>query len=518
MYVVTAKEMGCIDKRAIEEYDIPGIVLMENAAIRAVEVIMDEYDIYKKNVIVLVGGGNNGGDGLAIARHLYLSGACVEVFLTFPPDKSKGDAKINLQCAEKLSIPMNYILEKADIVHLENSLKHGDIIIDALFGTGLSQNVRGISKYVIETVGRYFLPVVAIDIPSGIDGSTGRYMGCAIKASHTVTFGYPKQGHLLYPGRTYTGKLHVVPISLPDDSAEAIGISTFTLDKTEAANFLKYRPQYSHKGTFGRVGVLAGSTGFTGAAYLTSMAAQRSGSGLVTLGVPQGIQPIMANKLTEVMTYPLSDDGTGHFSKDAAVEIVRFLEDKDVLALGPGMGTGEDLFDLIMHILSEIDISIVIDADGLNNISNDVHVLSRYDAPIVLTPHPGEMARLINRSIEYVMENPVEVALSLSKDIGAVVLLKGATSVIANSDGRVYINTTGNSGMATGGSGDVLTGIVASLMAQGYDAFYAAVLGSFIHGMAGDMAADDKGEVGVIAHDILDTIPYVFKSLYNYKD
>ena len=326
MYVVTAKEMDCIDKRAIEEYKIPGIVLMENAAIRAVEVIKSEYDIYKKKVIILVGGGNNGGDGLAIARQLHLSGALVEVFLTFPPDRSKGDAKINLQCVEKLSIPVKCLLERDDIVYLENSLRQGDIVIDALFGTGLSQKVRGISRNVIDVVDRSPIPVVAIDIPSGIDGSTGKYMGCAIRASHTVTFGYAKRGHFLYPGRKYTGRLHVVPISLPGDSAESIGVSMFTLNEMKVANILKYRDANSHKGIFGKVGVLAGSTGLTGAAYLTTLAAQRSGAGLVTLGVPQCVQPIMASKLTEIMTYPLPDDGMGHFSKDAVSEVINFID------------------------------------------------------------------------------------------------------------------------------------------------------------------------------------------------
>lgn len=518
MYVVTANEMGSIDRRAIEKYKIPGIVLMENAAIRAVDIIMKEYYIYKKKVIVLVGGGNNGGDGLAIARHLHLAGAYVEVFLTFSPDNAKGDANINLEVVRALSIPIVCVLAEKDIAHLEKSLTDGDLIIDALFGTGLSREVEGISRYVIDTVAKYSIPVVSIDIPSGIDGSTGECMGCAVRATHTVTFGYPKRGHYLYPGREYSGRLHIVPISLPNDSGKDTGVCTFTLDEAEASAMLKRRPPNSHKGTFGRVGILAGSTGLTGAAYLTSVAAQRSGAGLVTLGVPQSIQPIMAAKLTEVMTYALPDDGTGYFGQMAGFEAVEFLKDKDVLALGPGMGTNKNVFEFIRYILDRIDISIVIDADGLNNIAGEGDILRDYGHPIVLTPHPGEMARLAGKSIEYVVRHPIECAKDLSQNTGAIVLLKGATSIVANCDGEVYINQTGNSGMATGGSGDVLTGIIASFIAQGYDAFTATVLGCFIHGKAGDMAAEDRGEVGLTAHDILDAAPYALKELYDIKD
>lgn len=517
MYVVTGDEMASIDRRAIEEYRIPGIVLMENAALRAAQIIERVYNISEKNIVILVGGGNNGGDGLAIARHLHLAGACVEVFATFGYGSTKGDAKTNLEAVETLSIPITYISGKEDIVHLKDSLIDGDLVVDALFGTGLSRNIRGIAGDVIDMVNEYNVPVVAIDIPSGVDASTGNCMGHAIRASHTITFGYPKRGHYLYPGRDYLGRLHIVPISLPRDSAQAIGVTTFTLDEKELASILRERPQNSHKGTFGRVGVLAGSTGFTGAAYLTSLAAQRAGAGLVTLGVPRKVHPIMASKLTEVMTYPLEDDDTGHFSGKAGQEAVQFLQDKDVLALGPGMGVDKHLFEFIRHILGKIDISIVIDADGLNNISSDIDILKNYRGPIVLTPHPGEMARLTGESIECIIANPIQSALELSRKTGAIVLLKGATTVVANCEGDVYINKTGNSGMASGGSGDVLTGIIASLIAQGYDPFIAAVVGAFIHGRAGDMAADKKGETGLIAHDILDNIPYAFKNLYDTK-
>lgn len=330
MYVVTAEEMGNIDKRAIEEYKIPGIVLMENAALRSVDIIEQEYDIYGKNIIVLAGGGNNGGDGLAIARHLHLDGANVEIFAVFSCESARGDAKTNLEGVKALSIPITYVLNRENVFKLENSLKDGDIVIDALFGTGLSHEVEGIAGDMIDIVNAWDIPVVSIDMPSGIHGSNGYYMGKAISASHTITFGYPKRGHYLYPGREYSGELHVVPISLPTDSARAIDISAYTLDDIEVATILKDRPNNSHKGTFGRVGVIAGSTGLTGAAYLTSLAAQRTGAGLVTLAVPYEIQPIMAEKLTEVMTHPLDSNKNGCFSLEAASEAIEFSKDKDV--------------------------------------------------------------------------------------------------------------------------------------------------------------------------------------------
>lgn len=511
-YVVTPNEAGNMDRRAITKYKIPGMVLMENAAIRAFDIICKNYELSSnRRVAVIAGGGNNGGDGLAIARHLYLKGVNVKVFILAKHDKIRGDAKVNLDIIEELKLPIQWI--KDDTKPLELYTMKCSLIVDAIFGTGLSKPVEGIFYSVIDIINKSNVPIVAVDIPSGIDGATGKIMGNAVRANHTITFGYYKRGHLLYPGRRYCGDVYVVPISLPSDSAKMEGVKTFTMDRRGAASMLKSRPPEGHKGTFGRVGIIAGSRGMTGASYLTSMAAQMSGAGTVTLGIPKSLQSIMAGKLTEVMTFCLEDNGLGYITQESLKDIYALIKDKDVLAIGPGISQNNEIQRLLWNIFGKIDISIVLDADGLNNISDNIEVLTEHRKPVVITPHPGEMARLTGKSVEYILENPVEVALEFAKRLGVIVLLKGATSVVASPAGKIYLNATGNSGMGTGGSGDVLTGVITSLMAQGYEPFDAVVLGCFVHGMAGDMAKDEKGEMGMMAGDILRAIPYAFKAL-----
>lgn len=516
MVVVTPSEMQKIDKSAIDDFGIPGIVLMENAAVQVVGVIQEQYSFQKKDgIVILAGGGNNGGDGLAIARHLFLKGANVEVILLVEPEKITGDARINLEIAKKLEVPLCFVYGKDSILWAKKRLNSAHLIVDAIFGTGLSRRVEGIFAEVIAQVNSNGIPVVAVDIPSGINGENGHVMGVAIKAKDTVTFGYPKRGHLLYPGRIYTGKLHVVSIGLPQNSAQNVRAMGFTADEVEAASYLRERPIEGHKGTFGKVAVVAGSTGMTGAAYLTSMATLRSGAGLITLGIPASLNCILENKLTEVMTMPLEDRGTGCLHEDSLDDILVLLRDKDVLALGPGLGKSNGIYEVLRNILGKIHISIVLDADGLNHISGNIDLLKRHSKPVVITPHPGEMSRLTGITIKNIMDYPVDVAQKLAQELKIIVLLKGATTVVCDPHGRVYFNSSGNCGMATAGSGDVLTGIIASFIAQGYHAYHAAVLGAFIHGCAGDLAASLKGEAGMVAGDILEAIPPILAKMYN---
>jgi len=516
MVVVTPSEMKKIDHMAIQQLGIPGIVLMENAALKVVEVIERSYPLKKQDkVVVLVGAGNNGGDGLAVARHLFLRRINVEVILLAQQAGISGDAKINLDIAKRMGIPLLFLGDEGDLFRMEPHLSGAALIVDAVFGTGLSRMVEGIFAKVIEFVNGVSVPVVAVDIPSGVNGEDGHVMGTAVKAMDTVTFEHPKRGHLLYPGRKYTGRLHVVPIGLPRDSAHAIGVQGFTLDVSEAAGMLNERPSEGHKGTFGKAVIVAGSTGMTGAACLAAMAALRSGAGVVTLGVPASLNPILENKLTEVMTKPLKDSGTGYLHEDCVDDILDMVEGASVLAVGPGLGKSDTVFQVLRNILGRIDISIVLDADGLNHISRDIHLLSRHAKPVVITPHPGEMARLTGSTVAQILDSPVQVAQKFSQEMGVVVLLKGATTVVCKPNGRVYFNTTGNSGMATAGSGDVLTGIISGLIAQGYDAYDAAVLGAFIHGRAGDTAATLYGHAGMVAGDILQAVPLVLKEMYD---
>jgi NAD(P)H-hydrate epimerase len=516
MYVVTPVQMRKIDQRAIDEFGIPGIVLMENAALRVVEKLYSLYSLKKRDrVVVLAGGGNNGGDGIAVARHLYFDGVQAEVILLAQQDRITGDAGINLDIAKKAGIPVNCILDNSDIPLAEQRICQASLIIDAIFGTGLSKPVEGVLARIIEIVNSMEVPVIAVDIPSGISGENGHIMGTAVKAWDTVTFGYPKRGHLLYPGREYAGRLHVAKIGLPSDSAEAIGVKGFTLNKEEAAAVIKKRLKTGHKGDFGKVAVVAGSTGMTGAASLTAEAALRSGAGLVTLGIPASLNCILENKLTEVMTRPLRDNGTGYLQADCLDEIFTLAENMDVLAIGPGLGRNITISEILRNIFGRINISIVLDADGLNGISGNINLLGQHTKPVVITPHVGEMARLTGLTIDEILDSPVQVSQKFSQEQGVIVLLKGATTVVCEPGGRIYFNTVGNSGMATAGSGDVLTGIISGLIAQGYHAFDAAALGAFLHGYAGNLAASLCGEAGMIAGDILEALPTALKELYN---
>ncbi|HHY83630.1 MAG TPA: NAD(P)H-hydrate dehydratase [Clostridiales bacterium] len=543
MFVVTPSHMRQIDQRAINEFGIPGIVLMENAALRAVKIIMDRYPLPRCNkVTILAGSGNNGGDGLAIARHLFLSGYRVKVLVVCGRGRlPSGDAGINLQILQKLkttgvytdpgqyasremqplclnsSLEILYTGEGQDLYGAIEAVNDAALIVDALFGTGLDRPVTGLYAAIIDEVNKTGIPVLSIDIPSGINGETGQVMGTAVRAADTVTFGYYKLGHLLFPGRNHCGRVHVVPISLPGDSAQSTGVNMFTLNDREASQMLRIRPRDGHKGTFGKVAVIAGSTGLTGAAYLASQAALRSGAGLVTLGIPADLNPIMEEKLTEVMTFPLEDGGHGHLTPQSLKDVCELIEGKDVLAIGPGLGKNPGVFEILWNIFGKFNISIVIDADGLNHISKDMKLLQAHCAPVIVTPHPGEMSRMTGLAVDEIIGRPIETASQFASEYDCIVLLKGAASIVAEPGGRIYVNASGNSGMAKGGSGDVLTGMIASLLAQGYGPFEAAVLGCYIHGRAGDDAARLLGETGMTPVDMIDAIPRTFQRLYKLK-
>jgi len=522
--VVTPEQMRAIDANAINEYGIPGIVLMENAAIKTFSVIDSLYKNYAR-VLILAGVGNNGGDGLALARLLYSAGKEVHVILIGEESAITKDAGINLEIAKKLLIPLTSLGLSTPVDEVRkivgDAINHADIIIDALFGTGLSRPLDQVCKVAVDMLnkrsgkGHRKTPVISLDIPSGINGENGAILGSAVEADDTVAFGYPKMGHLLYPGKMFTGRLHVVPISLPPESADRAKVKSFTLNESEVAMGLLQRLPWGNKGTFGKVAVIAGSTGMTGAACLSSMAALKSGAGVVTLGIPASLNPILENKLTEVMTFPLTDSGRGSLCRECTNEISVLLKDKDVCAIGPGLGRDDSIFYILKYIFINQSIPIVLDADGLNQISENLSLLKNYAKPVILTPHPGEMARLTGKSIEDIVSQPVKAALELAVKLSKIVLLKGAATIVACPEGRIYINNTGNSGMATAGSGDVLTGLIAGLLAQKYDPYFAAVYGAFVHGLAGDIAANEKGQDSLTAGDILDHMPYAIKKLRN---
>ncbi|WP_066638240.1 NAD(P)H-hydrate dehydratase [Desulfolucanica intricata] len=515
MQVVTAGEMGKLDRMAIERYGIPGIVLMENAGKQVVQVVANlfEQGVRNKKVVIFIGKGNNGGDGFVVARHLYNLGAGVEILLFTDPLNISGDAAVNLNIWTKMGQAFTRVDVAGGIELAKEAINSADVLVDALYGTGFRGVVKEPAASIIEMANNSGRPIVAVDIPSGVEADTGRVNGPCFRANHTVTFALPKLGLLLEPGAAYTGKLHVVDISIPNFLLEGEEYKRYLLEAAMVKKWLPHRSASVHKGDCGRVLILAGSQGMTGAAYLTAQAAARAGAGLVTLGVPAGVHDIMEAKLTEVMTVPLPQTEKKTLAAGALSDIQALLKKADVLALGPGLSTHPETVALVHSLMSELKIPTVIDADGLNALAGELNRISGARCPLILTPHPGEMARLINIPVGEVEVDRLNAVIQLALKGNCTVLLKGSRTLVSNGE-QLYINSTGNPGMATGGSGDVLTGIIAALVAQGLDPVKAAAAGAYIHGLAGDLAMWDKGVMGLIAGDLITYLPEALDLIY----
>jgi NAD(P)H-hydrate epimerase len=512
MRVVTAEEMQRLDQTTIRDIGIPGLVLMENAGLKVVEAVVDILrDVRGKTVTVFAGKGNNGGDGFVAARHLLNMGVDVRVLLFGDPKEIKGDAKTNLDILTAMGHKMHPIINVNSVNIVKLAMVSTDLVVDAIFGIGFKGSVDEHIGNIIEIINAAGNPVVAVDIPSGLEANTGKAHGPCIRAARTVTFGLPKIGLLVYPGVEYTGKLIVADISIPRTVIDKQGSKKFLLTPELVRAWMPKRLPESHKGTFGRVAVIGGAEGMTGAAALAGMAALRAGAGLVTLGVPRSLHGLMEIKLTEVMTRPLPETDRKSISRDAMDEVRELVAWADVVAIGPGISTEPATQELIRDLVAGLTKPAVIDADGLNALAGHTGLLEKCRAPLVLTPHPGEMARLWGIKTAEVQDNRIEVATEAAKKWGATVVLKGARTLITASDGTLYINPTGNPGMATGGSGDVLTGIIAGFLAQGLSLVQAGAAGAYFHGLAADSAAACKGEPGLVAGDILDALPGVTK-------
>jgi len=513
MKVVSALQMKNLDRRAIEEFGIPGIVLMENAGRGTIEVI-DKYfpAMSMKKIIVIAGSGNNGGDGFVIGRHLLNRGVEVEAFLLGHKAKVSGDAKVNMVLYQKLR-PVKELHRQEDLMKFQTQIGDADLIIDAILGTGVNTEVRGLYRDIIDYINSLPTPVVSVDIPSGIDASTGKILGTAIYADLTVTFGLPKIGLLIHPGLDRVGILEVADISIPPYLVQEENIQVELLEAHKLFPLLKQRDSNSHKGNYGHVLIIAGSVGKTGAAAMSSDAALRIGAGLVTLGIPASLNPVMEVKLTEVMTEPLAETDSQTLSTKSLPRIQELIEGKEVLALGPGISTHSETIAIVQHIIRNSRTSLIVDADGINALGKKPSVLHEAQCPIILTPHPGEMARITGTSIKEVQDDRIGVAKKFAQEYGVVLVLKGARTIIAEPNGNVYINCTGNPGMASGGIGDVLTGMIAGLVAQGYTISEASRLGVFLHGYIADEITDQRGEVGLTATDIINRIPLSLKEV-----
>jgi len=511
--VATTVQMRECDRITIEKVGLPSLVLMENAAravaAKAVE-MMGEDGPAGKRVRVFCGRGNNGGDGLAAARYLVSWGVDVELFVLSARWELKGDAGKQAILFQKVGGKIRWVTRHDRLYYNQMPV---DLIIDALLGTGFTGRMKGLYETAVQLIERQECLVLAVDIPSGVNGDTGAVEGTAVRADATVTFGLYKPGLLLPPGRDYAGKVQVVDIGIPTKVVEAQRIRLFIAEEEDIAQALPYRSPSAHKGEVGHVYILAGSPGLTGAAALAADAAMRTGVGLAVVGVPKSLNPILEMKLTEAMSQPLPETETGGLAAEAFKDIKTRLKWADAVVFGPGVGKDEGTAALLEKLLSVVDKPLVIDADGLNLLAEKRGLLRKLPPQTVLTPHPGEFARLTDLPMKEVLTNRVELARQYSRKWQATLHLKGAPSLTALPDGKVYINPTGNTGMATGGSGDVLTGVIATLLAQGLPLDRATVVGAFVHGAAGDMAAEEKGEVGMVAGDIIRHLPGVLKEL-----
>jgi ADP-dependent NAD(P)H-hydrate dehydratase / NAD(P)H-hydrate epimerase len=513
MKVISAQTMQELDRQAIREQGIPGLELMEHAGHACMEAIFHELGLTcGKRAFIFAGRGNNGGDGYVIARLLLQSGWQVRVCILAERDRIEGDADINLEQLPPAVISYCTAPGQPSDRHQEE-IRLADVIVDALLGTGLNSEVSGVYREAVGLINASGRPVVAVDIPSGIHGSSGRVLGCAVKATVTVTFAAAKLGHVLYPGADHTGRLVVADIGIPAGLVEeADGCEFLTVDSIRP--LLRRRDRQAHKGHFGHCLVVAGSCGKTGAAALSANSAVRTGSGLVTLAVPESLHPIMEIKTTEAMTVPLPDSGNGYLTDDAYSAIEGLLSGKDALAVGPGLGRHPATVALVQTLVKSAALPLVIDADGLNAVAQDTNcLLDKKSAAVVLTPHPGEMARLLGVSVADVETDRIATARRFAATFGVHVILKGSRTIIAAPDGSVAINGSGNPGMASGGMGDVLTGIIVSLLGQGRCCRDACRLGVFIHGYAADLVAEDKGEIGMSAVDVQEKLPYAYKKL-----
>ena len=514
MKVVTGEEMKEIDRFAIEELEIPGELLMERAGQKTAEAAFDFLEKpATSTVIVLAGTGNNGGDGFVAARRLLRLGVKTEVFLLGDESKIKGEAWTNLEILNDLEIKVNQLKGREDILELNSLLQKADLIVDALLGTGIKGRLRGLYPELIKLVNQVETEVVAVDIPSGVEADTGKVKTIGVKADKTITFALPKLGLIIYPGANYTGSLEIADIGLPTQAVSSKQINCELLTKAEVSPLLPRREPNSHKGDYGKTLILAGSKGMTGAAALTANSLLRAGGGLAPLGVPESLNPILEAKLTEVMTTPLPET-EGSLSKKAFSQVEELAKERDLLVVGPGMGRLESTAQLVSWVL-ELEKPLVLDADGLNAVA-DLGLqekLANRENEAILTPHPGELARLSGRKLVEIEANRIEVAAQFAKKHGVVLVLKGARTVIAAPGGELYLNWTGNSGLATGGSGDVLTGFISGMWAQGLSAIHAALVGVYLHGKAADLAAKDWTEYSLLPTDLCSYLPKAIKKI-----
>ncbi len=516
MIVASPERMKQYDDYAMTRWGIPSAVLMENAGRSTYRLLKEQYLQGRRRVAIFCGPGNNGGDGFVIARYALRDGCVVEVFLLADPAALKGDALLNMDLYRSLGGTISLAEEDPD--KAIEAMGKGDLIVDAIFGTGLTKEVRALERIIIEGMNGSGKPVIAVDIPSGLDGETGQPLGVAVRAVHTYTYGHPKLGHLLHPGVSYRGKLTVIDISLPEAARRDLGIDAYLVDGPMLRAIWRRRPPEAHKGTFGSVAVIAGSLGKTGAAAMTATAALKIGAGLVTLAVPASLNPIVAAKLTEAMTYPVEDKGKGFFPA-ACLEAVReFVSDKDVVVLGPGLGRSEETMALVRRLYGELDKPFVIDADGINAFIGHLDLLKGKGGKTLLTPHPGEFGRLVSMGPKEVNAQRLSAGRAFASGHKVDLVLKGAPTITFSTNGEAFFNPTGNPALAKGGTGDVLTGFIGGLASQGYKMRDAALIAAYVHGYVADTHAAQLTDMDLLAQDLISGVGQALHDIRNGTD
>ncbi len=507
MRVLTARQMREADRRTIEDVGVPSLVLMENAGREVAATIEAEFGgLVGRRVAILCGRGNNGGDGFVVARLLHQRGVHVSVFLVGRVSDVRGDALTNLERVQGLGLTVAEIGRQIEWERHSSEFAHYSLVVDALFGTGLTSALDGLLATIVDDLNRAGAPILSVDLPSGLSADTHDIIGPCVRATLTVTLGAPKLPLVLPPASEVAGRLVVADIGIPSSVVESLDGADLRVTTPDALRALvPARPRDAHKGAFGHVLVVAGSRGKTGAAHLAAAGALQSGAGLVTVATPQSCQPVVACMGAEYMTDGLADSAEGTVVRDGLEAVLAFRG--AVIAAGPGLGSDGGVKAFVRGLVEGARVPLVLDADALNAFEGDSgRLMARAGQTIIVTPHPGEMARLLGVPTADVQANRLETARRLAAANGLFVALKGHRTIVAAPDGRAAINPTGNPGMATGGTGDVLTGMIAAWLAQGADAYAACRLGVYLHGAAGDLAAGDEGEVSMTAGDLVGRI------------
>ncbi len=515
-YLVTANEMRAFDSLSINSVGIPGVVLMENAGRSTFNAVQKHFSsrLEGSKVSVIAGPGNNGGDGFVIARYLINQGAKVKTYLLAPKAKSKGDALINLNVLLAMHGDIEELQSLDSITQAGHKWRESELIIDAILGTGLQSDVRSPFREAISILNECTGFKVAVDIPSGLDSDTGQIKGCAVKSDLTVTYGFRKLGMALYPGRQLCGTIEVIDISIPRSIVEANSPQARLVNNPGlGAYFRKRQDAVAHKGSFGHILVVGGSPGKTGAAVMAARSASRIGAGLVTVAVPKTLNEVLENKLTEEMTAPIACDDDGNWNEHSCGQIIDLTRDKNCIVLGPGLSTSRFAQRIVETILVETSCPLVVDADGLNCLAKNIGIPVNNSDRLFLTPHPGEMSRLVGRPTVDVQGNRLETAKAFALEKKLWLVLKGAATIICSPQGRVFVNGSGSPWMASGGQGDALSGMLGGLLAQGLEPENAVALAVFMHGAIADAIIREQGLRPVLAMDLIERIPdYLAKS------